>query len=241
MSEKVVVQKSVPGTNLTKPTEVDVVTAGPATAGAIPSIGIDGVIDPTLIPPADAISLRGTPLYNQAPLPGQVLIFDEVTGNYVPGDPIVSGPDAPGVAPTRNPVQMGGFDGAVVRRVMVDANGNLLFIPQAAPSGGFLWVTGVSGSAVIPIKSSPGKLSGWYIFNTNNAVVYVQFFNALSTNVNLGTTVPGPVLPIPPNSGANVMGETGIDFSVAISFAITTTRNGSNPPSSEVDYNFFYK
>lgn len=73
----------------------------------------------------NANQLRGVPLFNQAPLPGQILIFDEATGNYVPGDPIVSGPDAPGTSPTRPPVQIGGFDGTNVQRIKTDTSGNL--------------------------------------------------------------------------------------------------------------------
>lgn len=41
-------------------------------------------------------------------------------GTYTPGDPIVSGPDAPGTAATKNPVQVGGVDGnGNVQRAMV--------------------------------------------------------------------------------------------------------------------------
>lgn len=56
---------------------------------------------------------------------GQVPIFDLSSGKYIPGDPIVSGPDAPGTPPTRNPVQTGGFDGTNVRRLLSDASGRL--------------------------------------------------------------------------------------------------------------------
>jgi len=35
------------------------------------------------------------------------------------------GPDAPGVAPTQNPVQIGGFDGTLVRRILTDTLGDV--------------------------------------------------------------------------------------------------------------------
>ena len=40
-------------------------------------------------------------------------------------DPIVSGPDAPGAAPTKNPVQIGLFDGTNVQRASSDTSGRL--------------------------------------------------------------------------------------------------------------------
>jgi len=57
---------------------------------------------------------------------GQVLESNGASVDPSFQDPIVSGPDAPGVAPTRNPVQIGaiGADGNV-HRVLSDNNGNL--------------------------------------------------------------------------------------------------------------------
>jgi len=45
-----------------------------------------------------------------APTPGQPLLYDPALGSYQPADPIVSGPDAAGIQPTKNPVQTGGLD-----------------------------------------------------------------------------------------------------------------------------------
>lgn len=56
-------------------------------------------------------------------------------GSCTFADPIVSGPDAPGVAPTKNPVQVGaiGADGNV-HRLVSDNNGNLgVQFPSAQP------------------------------------------------------------------------------------------------------------
>lgn len=55
---------------------------------------------------------------------GKVPIGDGA-GHFIEGDPIVSGPDAPGTPPTKNPVQMGLFDGVNVQRVVGSAAGRL--------------------------------------------------------------------------------------------------------------------
>lgn len=82
----------------------------------------------------DARSMQGTKVNAQLPLNGQVYIFDSVTGTLIPGDPIVSGPDAPGVPPTRPPVQIGGFDGTNVQRVLTDSTGRVSVNVSTLPS-----------------------------------------------------------------------------------------------------------
>lgn len=62
-------------------------------------------------------------------------------------DPIVSGPDAPGVAPTRNPVQVGAFDGTNVQRVKSDTSGNLSVNVQNFPA------TQAVSAASLPLPS----------------------------------------------------------------------------------------
>jgi len=55
---------------------------------------------------------------------GQALLSN-ADGSGTFADPIVSGPDAPGSAPTKNPVQIGAFDGTNVQRVSSDTSGRL--------------------------------------------------------------------------------------------------------------------
>ena len=45
---------------------------------------------------------------------------------------VVIGPDAPGAAPTQDPVQAAGFDGTDVRRILTDSSGRTVVTPQAA-------------------------------------------------------------------------------------------------------------
>jgi hypothetical protein len=58
----------------------------------------------------DADSIAGVPVDPTHPTDGAILIYDGASGKYIAGDPIVSGPDAPGVAPTKPPVQIGIID-----------------------------------------------------------------------------------------------------------------------------------
>jgi len=82
---------------------------------------------------------------------------------------------------------------------------------------------------------------GWYFYNPNASVAYVQFFNTASGSVTLGTTAPVYSLGIPATSAANVMMPCGVAHSTAITIAVTTTRAGSTSPGSSVDYNVYYQ
>jgi hypothetical protein len=58
-------------------------------------------------------TLAGVPVSPTPPTrDGELLIYNLSSNEYIPGDPIVSGPDAPGVTPTKPPVQIGLVDGS---------------------------------------------------------------------------------------------------------------------------------
>jgi hypothetical protein len=115
---------------------------------------------------------------------------------------------------------------------------NVFLVPQT--SGGLSVATGSIGATATSVKASAGQVFGWYIYNSNTSVAYVQFFNLATGSVTLGTTTPFFSLGIPAGSGANVLFGTGIAFGTAITIAITTTRAGSTGPTNTVDYNIFY-
>lgn len=96
-------------------------------------------------------------------------------------------------------------------------------------------------TTVQSVKAGAGKLGGWYIYNPNASVAYVQIFNVASGSVTLGTTTPTLSLGIPASSAANLMNGEGIDFSTAISIAATTTATGSTAPGTGLVTNFLYK
>lgn len=95
------------------------------------------------------------------PQEGQVPIFDSGSGTYVPGDPIVSGPDAVGTSPTRNPVQVGGLDpSGHVQELVVDSTFQLKTSPNPPPNlqenianvG-----TGFSGNSTLTMGTPPSR------------------------------------------------------------------------------------
>src|SRR4029077_11268609 len=58
-------------------------------------------------------------------------------------------------------------------------------------------------TTVATVKGSAGTLGGYYIYNPNSSVAYVQIFD-ISGTVTLGTSTPKLSLGIPATSGANV-------------------------------------
>jgi hypothetical protein len=136
-----------------------------------------------------------------------------------------------------------GTASAGCQRVTV-ASDNTAFAVNATlkptTSGGLTVATGSIAATKTDIKGSAGQVYGWYFYNPNASVAYVQFFNTAAAGVTLGTTPPVYSLGIPATSGANVMSDIGIPHSTAICIAVTTTRAGSTGPGSTVDYNIYY-
>jgi hypothetical protein len=94
------------------------------------------------------------------------------------------------------------------------------------------------------VKTSEGKLYGYYIFNAATSVRYVKFYNATAANVTVGTTTPVMTVPVPAGSAANLIGSVGIQFSTAICVAATTGVADSDtgaPAANEVVVNIWYK
>jgi len=110
----------------------------------------------------------------------------------------------------------------------------------ANPSGGTSVATGSIGATKTAIKTSAGAVYGWYFYNSNSSVVYVQMFANTVAGVTLGTTAPTMSLGIPPGSAANMAFDTGVSYATAITIAITTTRAGATGPTNTVDYNVLY-
>lgn len=93
-------------------------------------------------------------------------------------------------------------------------------------------------TTVKSIKASAGELGGYYCWNPNTTVEYVQIFDAAS--VTLGTTTPKWSIGIPPGSAANLELSQGIHFATAIQAAATTTATGSSAPTTALDCNFAF-
>lgn len=95
----------------------------------------------------------------------------------------------------------------------------------------------------VQVKGSAGQLYGYYLHNNSSATIFLKFYNALSSDVTVGTTTPFLTIPIPAFSSANADFSHGIAFSTGITIACTggladndTTALGAN----ECIVNLFY-
>ncbi len=91
------------------------------------------------------------------------------------------------------------------------------------------------------IKSSGGQLGMLYCYNPNTVVEYVQVYNTASGGVTVGSTAAVLTIGIPAGlNGGFPMNFPGIQFSTAISLAVTTTATGGTAPAIVVDCSAAY-
>lgn len=123
-----------------------------------------------------------------------------------------------------------------------NAIGNVGIVPRT--SGGLSMFRSIDiDESEEDVKTSAGQVFGYYIFNAAATTHYVKFYNATAANVTVGTTTPVLTLPIPAGAAANLMSETGIAFSTAISVAATTgvaDNDTGAPAGNAVVINVFY-
>lgn len=98
----------------------------------------------------------------------------------------------------------------------------------------------VATAGGVQVKASAGTFGGYYCFNPNSVVIYLQVFDT-SSAVTLGTTRPHLVFGIPANSAANLEIANGVNMANAIKIAATTTASGNTAPSTGLDVTIFYK
>jgi hypothetical protein len=92
------------------------------------------------------------------------------------------------------------------------------------------------------IKSSAGKVTGWYIYNSNGSARKVAFHNNAGTPT-AGASVYFSIV-IPALSGANVSYPAGISFSTGIAISTTTGVTDSDAVAvgtGDLIINIFYK
>lgn len=95
-------------------------------------------------------------------------------------------------------------------------------------------------TAAATVKSSAGNVYGWYVYNPNSTVCYLEVFN--TTTPTLGTTAPVLSLGIPASSGANI-GPSPLavaNFTTAIEVAATTASKGSTTCTTGMTVNIWY-
>jgi hypothetical protein len=76
----------------------------------------------------------------------------------------------------------------------------------------------VAGGAVV--KSSPGRVYGWYFANRTIYWRYLKIYDKATTPA-VGTDVPKLTLPLPPESAGHVPLPQGIQFTSGIAIAAT--------------------
>lgn len=73
----------------------------------------------------------------------------------------------------------------------------------------------------INIKSKPGQVYGWFLFNQATSFRYVKLYNKASTP-SVGHDIPYMTIPLPPGGGANVSFTSGINFNRGIGIGATS-------------------
>ena len=88
--------------------------------------------------------------------------------------------------------------------------------------------------------------AGYLLFNFTcfnshaTDVVYIQFFDAASADVTVGTTTPKFVLPLPPVGGIDGGLMCPREFRTAVTIAATSTATGSGSPAANALVSFDY-
>lgn len=106
--------------------------------------------------------------------------------------------------------------------------------------GGWSSVSTASlSSTALTIKGSAGTFGGYYFYNPNSTVIYVQVFNATAPTV--GTTAPTLIYGVPATAGANVEIANGVAMSTAMTWAATMGPTNSSAPTSNLVATAYYK
>lgn len=94
------------------------------------------------------------------------------------------------------------------------------------------------------VKTTAGKVYGWFITNLAASTRYIKFYNATAASVTVGTTTPVMTIPLEADQASNIEFTNGIPFSTAICVAATTglaDNDTGAPGANEVVVNIFYK
>ena len=92
------------------------------------------------------------------------------------------------------------------------------------------------------VKTAPGKVYGWVLYNDGASEVFVQLWNATAANTTPGTTTPKITFPLAAGASANVEYTNGITFDTAISVGATTGFSDAGAQAAaQVSGCIFYK
>lgn len=107
-------------------------------------------------PDVTVTGIQGTPVAALIPTDGEILIYNQALNEYIPGDPIVSGPDPVGGAPSSaNPVQVAGIDeGNYVRELRTDTYGSLRMLNVEDKLDILIWELRAMKTAIIALDNT---------------------------------------------------------------------------------------
>lgn len=129
-------------------------------------------------------------------------------------------------------------------RITLDRKQVMTLAPSADTEGLTIFRTLDADETEEDVKTSAGKLYGWYLYNDGAAEVYVKFYNATAANTTVGSTTPILTLPVPAGGAANVEFANGITFGTALCIAATTgvaDADTTAPAANQVIANVFYQ
>lgn len=202
-------------------------TAGTASANVLSVQGISGG---TTLPVADASLLSAV---NGATPAGTNIIgkvgIDQTTPGTTNGVQTLSGSVTTATL---------GAGTALAGKFGIDqtTNGTTnAIVAVAAPTGG---TTGSPQAALtntaVAIKASAGSVFMVNCYNPNASVAYIQVFNVAAGSVTVGTTAPSRYFGIPPGLNGGFANSLGAAFTIAISWAATTTPTGGTGPGTSL-------
>jgi hypothetical protein len=94
----------------------------------------------------------------------------------------------------------------------------------------------------VAVKASAGRVYGYHVYNPNSSDIFIQFYDAGTGAVTVGTTTPKLSLVIPGGGVLDAMSlPVPISFGTAITVAATTTAGGGTAPTTALVANVVYK
>ncbi len=93
---------------------------------------------------------------------------------------------------------------------------------------------------VADVSTVPTRVHAVHIANGDAAVRYLQLFNLANGDVTLGTTTPDVVIPLATSGVHHIDMSDAPYFTVACSYAVTTTATGSTGPTTEAVVTFYF-
>jgi hypothetical protein len=96
-------------------------------------------------------------------------------------------------------------------------------------------------STAVAVKASAGQLYAYYIYNPNDEVTYVNFYDIAQGSVTVGSSTVKKQLAIPAGAGANLAYEHGVAFGTAITVSATKTEGTNTAPDVALSVQLDYK